>query len=58
LAVQGLNEALCFVSSSELVDSFVLRSRQLLVPAKRYKTRKEANARRGALLDIKKPTLK
>ena len=35
LAVQWLNEALCFVSSSVLVDSFVLRNRQLLVAAKR-----------------------
>ena len=36
LAVQWLNEALCFVSSSVLVDSFRLRNRQLLVAAKRY----------------------
>jgi hypothetical protein len=36
LAVQWLNEALCFVSSSVLTDSFVLRNRQLLVAAKRY----------------------
>jgi hypothetical protein len=36
LAVQWLNEALCFVSSSVLVDSFVLRNRQLLKPAKRW----------------------
>jgi hypothetical protein len=35
LAVQWLNEALCFVSSSVLVDSFVLRNRQLLVAANR-----------------------
>ena len=35
LAVQRLNEALCFVSSSVLADSFVLRNRQLLVAAKR-----------------------
>ena len=33
--VQWLNEALCFVSSSVLADSFVLRNRQLLVAAKR-----------------------
>lgn len=33
LAVQWLNEALCFVSSSVLADSFVLRNRQLLVAA-------------------------
>jgi hypothetical protein len=35
LAVQWLNEALCFLSSSLLADSLVLRKRQLLV-AKRY----------------------
>ena len=37
LAVQWLNEALCFVSSSVVADSFVLRNRQLLVAANRYK---------------------
>jgi hypothetical protein len=36
LAAQWLNEALCFVSSLVLADSFVLRNRQLLVAAKRY----------------------
>jgi hypothetical protein len=36
LAVQWLNEALCFVSSSVLAGSFRLRNRQLLVAAKRY----------------------
>jgi hypothetical protein len=36
LAVHWLNEALCFVSSSVLADSFCLRNRQLLVAAKRY----------------------
>jgi hypothetical protein len=36
LAVQWLNEVLCFVSSVVLADSFVLRNRQLLVAAKRY----------------------
>jgi len=30
LAVQWLNEALCFVSSSVLTDSLVLRNRQML----------------------------
>ena len=35
LAVQWLNEALCFVSSSVLADSLVLRNRQLLVAANR-----------------------
>ena len=33
LVVQWLNEALCFVSSSVVVDSFRLRNRQLLVAA-------------------------
>ncbi|AXE17362.1 hypothetical protein DR864_06265 [Runella rosea] len=36
LAVQWLNETLCFVSSSVVADSFVLRNRQLLVAANRY----------------------
>ena len=35
VAVQWLNEALCFVSSSVVADSFRLRNRQLLVAAKR-----------------------
>lgn len=35
LAVQGLNEILCFVSSSMVAGSFVLRKRQLLVAANR-----------------------
>ena len=35
LAVWWLNEALCFVSSSVLADSLVLRNRQLLVAPKR-----------------------
>ena len=37
LAVQWLNQALCFVSSSVVADSFRLRNRQLLVAAKRCK---------------------
>jgi hypothetical protein len=36
LAVQWLNEALCFVASLVVADSFRLRNRQLLVAAKRY----------------------
>ena len=36
LAVQWLNEVLCFVLSSVLADSFVLRNRQLFKPANRY----------------------
>jgi hypothetical protein len=38
LAVQWLNEALWFVSSSVVADSFVLRNRQLLIAAKRRQT--------------------
>jgi len=37
LAVQWLNEGLCFVSSFVVADSLVLRNRQLLKPAKRYR---------------------
>ena len=40
LAVQWLNEASCFVSSSLVADSFVLRNRQLLVAAKRQAVKK------------------
>jgi hypothetical protein len=40
LAVQWLNEALCFVSSSVVADSFRLRNRQLLEAAKRYRALK------------------
>jgi len=36
LAVQWLNEALCFVSSFVVADSLVLRNRQLLLAANRY----------------------
>jgi len=35
LAVQWLNEALCFVSSFVVAESFRLRNRQLLVAANR-----------------------
>jgi len=35
--VHCLNEALCFVSSFVVAESLVLRNRQLLVAAKRYK---------------------
>jgi len=35
LAVQWYNEALCFVSSSVVADSLLLRNRQLLVAANR-----------------------
>jgi hypothetical protein len=37
MAVQWLIEYLFFASSSVVADSFVLRNRQLLVAAKRYK---------------------
>lgn len=36
LAVQWLNEVLCYVLSSVLADSLRLRKGQLLVAAKRY----------------------
>ena len=38
LAVQWLNETLCFELSSVVADSLVLRNRQLLVAAKRCAT--------------------
>ena len=41
LAVQWLIEHLCFVSSGVLADSFVLRNRQLLKPAKRYRSKEK-----------------
>ena len=37
LTVQWLNEALSFVSSFVVADSFVFRNRQLLVAAKRWR---------------------
>jgi hypothetical protein len=37
LAVQCLNQALCFISSLLLAESYVLRNSQLLVGAKRYR---------------------
>jgi len=40
LAVQWLNEALCFVSSFVVADSLVLRNRQLLVAANRQVVKK------------------
>jgi hypothetical protein len=36
LAVQWSSEALCFVSSLVMADSFRLQNRQLLVAANRY----------------------
>jgi hypothetical protein len=36
LAVEWLNEALCFVSSVVVADRFRLRNRQLLKPSNRY----------------------
>jgi hypothetical protein len=55
LAVQWLNEAWFFVSSSVLADSFRLRNRQLLKPAKRYtparKTTETANRLKISICD-------
>ena len=45
LAVQWLNEAMCFVSSSVVADSLVLRNRQLLVAAKRLQAAKWKDAK-------------
>jgi hypothetical protein len=39
--VQWLNEVLGFVSSSMVADSFLLRNRQLLLAANRYRQRKD-----------------
>ncbi len=47
LAVQWLNEHLFFVSSVVLADSFVLRNRQLLKPAKRYRATADLNISLG-----------
>ncbi len=41
LAVLCLIEALCFESSSEVADSLVLRNRQLLIAANRYRAFKK-----------------
>lgn len=41
VAVQWLNEHLCFVSSSVVADSFVLRNRHLRQAPNRYATFKE-----------------
>jgi hypothetical protein len=40
VAVQWLNQALCFYQSFCLVDSFVLRNRQLLIAANRQAVKK------------------
>jgi hypothetical protein len=52
LAVQWLNEALCFVSSSVLADSFRLRNRQLLVAAKRCASAKKTLGGKFYLMDL------
>jgi hypothetical protein len=51
LAVQWLNETLCFVSSSVLADSFVLRNRQLLLAPKRCVQAKKDNPASNKLTD-------
>ena len=48
-AVQWLNKALCFVSSSVVAESYVLRNRQLLVAAKRWAKCPKAFAQQRAL---------
>jgi len=47
LAVQWLNEALCFVSRFVVSDSLVLRNRQLLLAANRYPTLRNKNKNRN-----------
>lgn len=54
LAVQWLFEALSFVSSSLLADSFRLRNRQLLVAAKRYMLCYETASNKRKIIEIKK----
>jgi len=41
MAVQWLNEALCFVSSFVVANSLVLRNRQLLLAANRWHSYKK-----------------
>jgi len=43
VAVQWLNQALCFYESLCLIDSEVLRNRHLRVAAKRYQPLKETH---------------
>ena len=47
VAVQWLNQALCFYQSFCLVDSEVLRNRHLRVAAKRWWQAEKANAQIG-----------
>jgi len=56
LAVQWLNEAFCFVSSFVVADSLVLRNRQLLVAAKRYRQCAETNYADSNVKDDKDST--
>ena len=49
LAVQWLNEALCFVSNFVVADSFVLRNRQLLLAANRYLQAKKKASRTNCI---------
>ena len=50
LAVQWLNEVLCFVSSSVAADSFRLRSRQLLVVTNRCPRLRSRAASEGIVI--------
>jgi len=52
VAVQWLNQALCFYQSLCLVDSEVLRNRHLRVAAKRYGQVKRTKTQDG----LRKPT--
>ncbi len=60
VAVQWLNQALCFYQSFCLVDSEVLRNRHLRVAAKRWATYKETQPHKQHFwfFPTHKPTLK
>jgi hypothetical protein len=58
LAVQWLNETFCFVSSSVLADSFVLRNRQLLVAANRWRQKEKITWQKKPLYGIKESIAK
>jgi hypothetical protein len=57
LAVQWLNEALCFLSSSVLADSFRLRNRQLLLAAKRCGQRQDKTITEWVTRNLKCKTI-
>jgi hypothetical protein len=56
VAVQWLNQALCFYQSSCLIDSEVLRNRHLRVAANRYKRLKSEKSEVFAIKSQKRET--